>query len=132
MRWTKSTLFAQTEGGIRRNLHNHKEKVSTDVQEGESIRKNFAEQSSLPFTKTENNSNCELRNTNFMGKEGCGKTVNLTPVKRKLIINKQVSKLVPVFDNTHVLSVSTPGACETEESPAKKRKLEHGGGVNTL
>ena len=101
-------------------------------------RKNSAERSSLPIKKVitiPNNSkisNYELRNTYFVGKEGSGKkkhmNSNLTPVKRKLLDNKQVSKLVHVFDNTRVLPAVSPGESVTEESPAKKRKLEHGGG----
>ena len=103
------------------------------------VMKNSAEQSLLPIKKnknTSNISNCDLNNTYFVGKEGSGKYINInscqTLVKRKLLINKQVSKLVHVFDNTRVLPAVSPGECVTEESPAKKRKLEHGGGINTL
>ena len=52
-------------------------------------------------------------------------------MKRKLISNKQVSKLVPVFDSTSVLPEYSPGVCGISESPAKKQKLEHQG-VNNL
>ena len=87
--------------------------------------KNSTERSLLIVKKNTNISNIsnyELSNTYFVGKEGSGKNVksNLTPVKRNLLVNKQVLKLVPVFDNTRVLPAVSPGEGVTEESPAKK------------
>mgnify|MGYP007022724417 CR=1 FL=1 len=60
----------------------------------------------------------------FAGKEGRGinHIINATPTKRKLLIEKQVSKLVPVFESS-----TLPGSLSREtgesESPAKKLKL---------
>ena len=108
--------------------------VTTDVQdenkEGDIFQKNFAVQSS-PTLRREQLSKSEVRNTYFVGKEGHGKSNNLTPTKRKLIRSKQVSKLVPVFNNTSALPVYSPGVFGISESPAKKQKLEHQGSTTS-
>ena len=59
-------------------------------------------------------------NNYFVGKVGREEnTNNLTPTKRKLILEKQVSKLVPVFD----FGIASVGE---SESPAKRRKYAPG------
>ena len=54
---------------------------------------------------------------------GCGKSDTSTPIKRKLLQNKPVTKLVPVFDNPDILPVFSPGVGDSG-SKTKKRKLE--------
>ena len=54
-----------------------------------------------------------------------------TPTKRKLLLEKQVTKLVPVFDSIVKLPVGSPGG-GISESPAKRRKLDHEGSTNCL
>ena len=68
-------------------------------------------------------SNIASKNTNFVGKVGHGENIKHTPVKRKLIIDRQVSQLVSKFDqNIHHPEV-LPGFVESEsESPAKRLK----------
>ena len=87
--------------------------------------KNSAERSSISLKKTKNIANSSNISTYYVGKEGCGinPLLNITPVKRKLLSNKQVSKLVPIFDNTRVLPVALPSESRNEESPAKRRKV---------
>ena len=158
-RWTKPSAFStQTEGGSRGRMVKAKTKVKGSTEESTirsnsnlnsnlnskliSDRKNFAEQ---PLKKS-NISNIISRNTNiaynFVGQEGSeennlsetNSNLNITPIKRKLLIAKQVSKLVPVFDCTHVLSVDLPSE-SSQESPAKRRKVDlgaEGGGRSTL
>ena len=134
-KWTKPSDFIHTEGGNKWNQHKLKSEVTTDVQEeikeGDIFKKNFAVQSSPTLKRDEHLSKSKVRNTYFVGKEGRGIINNLTPMKRKLISSKQVSKLVPVFDSTSVLPEYSPGVCGISESPAKKQKLEHQG-VNNL
>ena len=134
-KWTKPSDFTHTKGGNKWNQL--KFEVTTDVQEeikineGDIFKKNFAVQSSPTLKRDEHLSKSKVRNTYFVGKEGRGKINNLTPMKRKLISNKQVLKLVPVFDSTSVLPEYSPGVCGISESTAKKKKLEHQG-VNNL
>ena len=71
-----------------------------------------------------------LPHNDFVGKEGRGKNEH-TPTKRKLLLEKQVTKLVPVFDSSVKLPVGSPGDGGSE-SPAKKRKLDHQGSTNFL
>ena len=54
-----------------------------------------------------------------MGKVGHEEN-NITPTRRKLILEKQVSKIVPVFE-FGIASVE-----EESESPAKRRKYAPG------
>ena len=61
--------------------------------------------------------------TNFGGKAGCGKSEISTPTKLKLLENKPVTKLVPVFDNPNILPAFSPGVGDPG-SKTKKRKLE--------
>ena len=127
-RWTKPSSFStQAEGGTRGRMVKAKVKGSTEGNtkihvKGQSEeskyksnliseKKNFAEQPLM----TPNISNIISRNTsisnNFVGQEGGGKNnipkpksnSNVTPIKRKLLATKQVSKLVPMFNCTHVL-----------------------------
>ena len=65
-----------------------------------------------------------------MGKVGRGKNEH-TPTKRKLLLEKQVTKLVPVFDSIVKLPVGSPGYGNSE-SPAKRQKLDHQGSTNYL
>ena len=71
-----------------------------------------------------------LSNSDFVGKVGRGKNEH-TPTKRKLLLEKQVTKLVPVFDSKIKLPVGSPGDGKSE-SPAKRRKLDHQGSTNFL
>ena len=153
-RWTKPSAFStQTEGGSRGRMVKAKVKGSTEETKNKSNpnlkseliseRKNFAEQ---PLKKSNVISNITSRNTsssyNLVGEEGSGKNnisktesnLNVTPIKRKLLSTKQVSKLVPVFNCTHVLSGTLPSE-SFQESPAKRRKVQlgsEGGGMSTL
>ena len=157
-RWTKPSSFStQTEGGSRGRIVKAKVKGSTEEtsiisnsnlnsnenSKSRPDRINFAEH---PLKKL-NISKIISSNTNiaynFVGQEGSEKNnhsetnsnLNITPIKRKLLIAKQVSKLVPVFDCTNVLPVDLPRE-SNQESPAKRRKVdpgaEGGGGQHSL
>ena len=52
-----------------------------------------------------------------------GKSEISTPTKLKLLENKPVTKLFPVFDNPDILPVFSPGVGDSG-SKTKKRKLE--------
>ena len=54
-----------------------------------------------------------------------GAPSTVTPTKRKLIQNKKVALLVPVFDLEH-MTVISPTESESSESPAKRQKLGSG------
>ena len=131
-KWSKPSYFTHTKGG---NKWSQQFEVTTDVhnenKEGDIFQKNFAVQSSPTLRRDEQITKPEVRNTYFVGKEGHGKSNNLTPTKRKLIRSKQVSKLVPVFNNTSALPVYSPGVFGISESPAKKQKLEHQGSTTS-
>ena len=73
-------------------------------------------------------SNSNLSNNDFVGNVGRGKNEN-TPTKRKLLQEKQVAKLVPVFNNRMILPVGSPGGGKSE-SPAKRRRLDRQGSTN--
>ena len=60
------------------------------------------------------------------GTVGRGKNLNVTPTKRKLLENKQVALLVPVFDSEHISDISPVESESSVESPAKRPKLETG------
>lgn len=142
VRWTKPTFTTQTEGGrvVKLKVKGSTEGNSQVQPEGQedvsfslpnsnskfnSKMINSAVQSSIPLKKNQNIENSSNISTYNVGKEGRGinSTLNITPVKRKLLFNKQVSKLVPIFDNTPVLSVALPSESRNDESPAKRRKV---------
>ena len=146
VRWTKPTFKTQTEGGrvVKLNVKGSTEgkvQVQTEGQEDilsssfsvpittskfESKMINTDIHSSIPSKQNMKSSNNSKISTYNVGKEGRGlnSALNITPVKRKLISNKQVSKLVPIFDNTRVLSVALPSESRIDESPAKRRKVQ--------
>ena len=142
VRWTKPTFITQTEGGRVVKLKvkgstEGKSQVQSKGQEelslslsnsnskSKSKMKNSAVQSSISLMKNKNITNSSNISTYNVGKEGRGinSSLNITPVKRKLLSNKQVSKLVPIFDNTRVLPVALPSESRNNESPAKRRKV---------
>ena len=95
--------------------------------------KNAAALLCLPSTSTSRLkkhfiSNSNLSNNDFVGNVGRGKNEH-TPTKRKLLQEKQVTKLVPVFNNRMILPVGSPGGGKSE-SPAKRRRLDRQGSTN--
>ena len=69
-------------------------------------------------------SQSNFTHSSFVGKGGQGGSKIITPTKRKLLQQKQVTKLVQVFDNCQEESVSRPGESGLAYSPAKRSRLE--------
>ena len=55
-----------------------------------------------------------------------GVTSTTTPIKRKLIQNKNVAQLVSKFDPVHITAFSPRESESIESSPAKRQKLRSG------
>ena len=78
--------------------------------------------------KSDNVSSSKTKNSHNVGKVGRVRNFenfenfNITPTKRKLLSEKQVTKLVPRFDSTAVLPGSVGGG-DNSESPAKKTRF---------
>ena len=144
VRWTKPTFITQTEGGrvVKLKVKGSTEgkfqvqpegqedvlssssfPISTSKFKSKMINSDI--QSSIPSKKNMKSANNSNISTYNVGKEGRGinSSLNITPVKRKLLSNKQVSKLVPIFDNTRVLPVALPSESRNNESPTKRRKV---------
>ena len=119
---------SQVKGGT--SGENKKESAFSKV--GSNCQKNVAEllSSSTSTSRLKKHFISNLSNNDFMGKVGRGKNEH-TPTKRKLLLEKQVTKLVTVFDSKIKLPVGLPGDGKSE-SPAKKRKLDHQGSTNFL
>ena len=96
------------------------------------LRTKVQSKSKLPSTQ---NSTQRLReyfsqnnftHSSFVGKGGQGGSKTLTPTKRKLLQQQQVTKLVQVFDNYREKSDFRPGESGILCSPAKRSRLECG------
>ena len=55
-----------------------------------------------------------------------GAPSSTTPIKRKLIDNKKVAQLVPIFDPERITASSPTESESLEGSPAKRQKLRSG------
>ena len=117
-----STPFVNTQVKGRENA---KESKFNFNKEGSNKKKNVTASICPTVSKFKNiqtyiSSNNLSPNNYFVGKVGREENSNnLTPTKRKLILEKQVSKLVPVFD----FGIASVGE---SESPAKRRKYAPG------
>ena len=89
-----------------------KSKLSSSKESTQRLRKYFSQSN--------------FSHSSFVGKGGQGGSKTLTPTKRKLLQQKQVTKLVQVFDNYREKSDFRPGESGIICSPAKRSILECG------
>ena len=90
-----------------------KSKLSSSKESTQRLRKYFSQSNNFSHSS-------------FVGKEGQGGSKTLTPTKRKLLQQQQVTKLVQVFDNYREKSDFRPGESGILCSPAKRSRLECG------
>ena len=90
-----------------------KSKLSSSKESTQRLRKYFSQSNNFSHSS-------------FVGKEGQGGSKTLTPTKRKLLQQQQVTKLVQVFDNYREKPDFRPGESGIICSPAKRSRLECG------
>ena len=122
IKWSKMKMIHPKGAKVREQTAKMTTKFSEEVYQGE-ILKNV--NLSSP-SQHKNILHTPFQDTTFAGEVGRGKTGMgeiFTPTKRKLLEEKPVSKLLPVFDSTRVLPVPSPRGDYCGESPAKRSRL---------
>ena len=130
-RWTKSDGGIQLKCGSKGQPSFNQ--ISTTHQGGNIIKnKNIVAETS-PSNQTRKPKVKHFKNTHSEGKGGRGENgdvgvCKMTPIKRKLLTQNIVQKMVPVFDNQHKLPGTNLTGGGGDYSPAKKRRLALPGG----